>query len=89
MATVLKTVAKKVYDVAVFGPDVGGAAAAALSARRGLRTFNMGVGMCVVVRRRDAQDAIEALKKRGQAAFEIGAIEAAPGLSQPEVVVQG
>ncbi len=54
-----------------------------------LRTFNMGVGMCVVVRRRDAQDAIEALKKRGQAAFEIGAIEAAPGLSQPEVVVQG
>jgi phosphoribosylformylglycinamidine cyclo-ligase len=54
-----------------------------------LRTFNMGVGMCVVVRRRDAQDAIEALKKRGQAAFEIGAIEAAPGLSEPEVVVQG
>ncbi len=39
MATVLKTVAKKVYDVAVFGPDVGGAAAAALSARRGLRTL--------------------------------------------------
>jgi phosphoribosylformylglycinamidine cyclo-ligase len=54
-----------------------------------LRTFNMGVGMCVVVRRRDAQDAIEALKKRGQAAFEIGAIEAAPGLAEPEVVVQG
>ena len=37
MAT--RTVAKKVYDVAVLGPDVGGAAAAALSAKRGLRTL--------------------------------------------------
>ena len=39
MATSFKTVAKKVYDVAVLGPDVGGAMAAALSARRGLRTL--------------------------------------------------
>ncbi len=54
-----------------------------------LRTFNLGVGMCVVVRKRDAQDAILALKDRGQEAFEIGAIEAAPGLAEPEVVVQG
>jgi phosphoribosylformylglycinamidine cyclo-ligase len=54
-----------------------------------LRTFNMGVGMCAVVRKRDAQDAIDALKKRGQEAFEIGAIESAPGLAEPEVVVQG
>ena len=37
MAT--KAVAKKVYDVAVLGPDVGGAVAAALAARRGLRTL--------------------------------------------------
>jgi hypothetical protein len=34
-----KVTAKRVYDVAVLGPDVGGAAAAALSARRGLRTL--------------------------------------------------
>ena len=39
MATAPKTAAKKVYDVAVLGPDVGGAVAAALSARRGLRTL--------------------------------------------------
>jgi phosphoribosylformylglycinamidine cyclo-ligase len=54
-----------------------------------LRTFNMGVGMCVVVRRSDAQDAVACLKTRGLPAFEIGAIEAAPGLAEPEVVVQG
>ena len=34
-----RTVAKRVYDVAIIGPDVGGAAAAALCARRGLRTL--------------------------------------------------
>jgi phosphoribosylformylglycinamidine cyclo-ligase len=54
-----------------------------------LRTFNMGVGMCVVVRKSDAQDTIELLGKRGQPAFAIGAIEALPGLAEPEVVVQG
>ena len=54
-----------------------------------LRTFNMGVGMCAVVSRADAPRAVELLKKRGQAAFEIGGIEAAPGLAEPEVVVQG
>lgn len=35
----MKTVAKRVYDVVVIGPDIGGAVAAALSARRGLRTL--------------------------------------------------
>lgn len=54
-----------------------------------LRTFNMGIGMCAVVRKRDVQDAIALLEARGQPAFEIGAIEAAPGLPEPEVVVQG
>ena len=34
-----KPVAKRVYDVAVLGADVGGAAAAALCSRRGLRTL--------------------------------------------------
>lgn len=34
-----KVLAKRVYDVAVLGPDVGGAALAALTARRGLRTL--------------------------------------------------
>jgi phosphoribosylformylglycinamidine cyclo-ligase len=54
-----------------------------------LRTFNMGIGMCAVVRPGDVKDAIALLKSRGQEAFEIGAIEAAPGLAEPDVVVQG
>ncbi|MCA1828378.1 MAG: phosphoribosylformylglycinamidine cyclo-ligase [Myxococcales bacterium] len=53
------------------------------------RTFNMGVGMCAVVRQQDADDAIVALLNRGLPAFPIGKIEAAPGLEEPEVVVQG
>src|SRR5581483_8219967 len=52
-----------------------------------LRTFNMGVGMCAVVSRADASRAIALLSGRGQPAFEIGAIESAPGLAEPEVVV--
>ncbi|HEY2029011.1 MAG TPA: phosphoribosylformylglycinamidine cyclo-ligase [Myxococcales bacterium] len=54
-----------------------------------LRTFNLGIGMCAVVSRGDAKPAIELLRSRGVAAFEIGAIEEAPGLKEPEVVVQG
>jgi phytoene dehydrogenase-like protein len=34
-----KTVAKRVYDVAILGPDVGGAVTAALAARLGMRTL--------------------------------------------------
>lgn len=51
-----------------------------------LRTFNLGVGMCAVVAKADASRALELLRKRGQEAFEIGAIESAPGLAEPEVV---
>ena len=52
-----------------------------------LRTFNLGIGMCAVVSRADAPRALELLIRRGQPAFEIGVIEAAPGLPEPEVVV--
>ncbi len=52
-----------------------------------LRTFNMGIGMCAVVAHADAARAIEILSRRGQPAFEIGAIERVPGLPEPEVVV--
>ena len=51
-----------------------------------LRTFNCGVGMCAVVRREDAAAARGLLQARGQAAWEIGVVEAAPGLAEPEVV---
>ena len=54
-----------------------------------LRTFNLGVGMCAVVSRGDVQPALALLKGRGLEAFEIGIIEDAPGLAEPEVVVQG
>ena len=53
-----------------------------------LRTFNLGVGMCVVVRKDDAPRALQLLKARGQQACEIGVIEAAPGLREAEVVVR-
>jgi len=52
-----------------------------------LRTFNMGIGMCAVVARADVPRALDLLSKRGQPAFEIGTIESAPGLAEPEVVV--
>ncbi len=52
-----------------------------------LRTFNMGIGMCAIVSRADLPRALGLLAKRGQAAFEIGAVESAPGLAEPEVVV--
>jgi phosphoribosylformylglycinamidine cyclo-ligase len=51
-----------------------------------LRTFNCGVGMCAIVRREDAAGARDLLQARGQAAWEIGFVEAAPGLVEPEVV---
>jgi phosphoribosylformylglycinamidine cyclo-ligase len=52
-----------------------------------LRTFNLGIGMCAVVARADAPRALELLSRRGQPAFEIGVVEAAPGLPEAEVVV--
>jgi phosphoribosylformylglycinamidine cyclo-ligase len=54
-----------------------------------LRTFNMGIGMCAVVSRSDVKAALDLLAARGTQAFEIGFIEEAPGLAEPEVVVQG
>jgi phosphoribosylformylglycinamidine cyclo-ligase len=52
-----------------------------------LRTFNMGIGMCAVVSRADAPRALALLASRGQPAFEIGVVEAAAGLGEPEVVI--
>jgi phosphoribosylformylglycinamidine cyclo-ligase len=50
------------------------------------RTFNCGVGMCAVVSQADAPRALQILAGRGQQAWVIGRIEAAPGLGEPEVV---
>jgi len=52
-----------------------------------LRTFNLGVGMCAIVPRAEVQKALSLLRSGGQPAFEIGVVEAAPGLAEPEVVV--
>lgn len=38
-------------------------------------TFNMGVGMSVVVARKDAAQALEILKQQGEDAYVIGSIE--------------
>lgn len=43
------------------------------------RTFNMGVGMCVVVPQEAVRAALEALAAAGETAWRIGAIEADPG----------
>jgi phosphoribosylformylglycinamidine cyclo-ligase len=51
-----------------------------------LRTFNCGIGMCAVVRADEAAAARDFLQKRGVPAYEIGVIERAPGLLEPEVV---
>jgi phosphoribosylformylglycinamidine cyclo-ligase len=51
-----------------------------------LRTFNMGIGMCAVVSRADLSRALSLLRQRGQEAFEIGMVESAPGLAEPEAV---
>ena len=48
-----KPAAKRVYDVAVLGPDVGGAAAAALCSRRGLRTLLAPLGQVAAARESD------------------------------------
>jgi phosphoribosylformylglycinamidine cyclo-ligase len=51
-----------------------------------LRTFNCGVGMCVVLAPADVQAARALLQARGVPAYEIGRVEAAPQLAEPEVV---
>jgi phosphoribosylformylglycinamidine cyclo-ligase len=51
-----------------------------------LRTFNMGIGMCAVVSRGDVPRALSLLRQRGQDTFEIGTVESAPGLAEPEAV---
>lgn len=48
-----KPASKRLYDVAVLGPDVGGAATAALCARRGLRTLLATLGPVQVARESD------------------------------------
>jgi phosphoribosylformylglycinamidine cyclo-ligase len=53
-----------------------------------LRTFNLGIGMCAVVSRGDLKPALALLASRGVGAWEIGAVEEAPGLAEPEVVVR-
>ena len=51
-----------------------------------LRTFNCGIGMCAVLRREDVEGARGLLGRRGLRAWEIGVVEQAPGLAEPEVV---
>ena len=43
-------------------------------------TFNMGVGMILVVAKEDAQRAVEILKKNGEAAWVLGEIVAGDGV---------
>jgi len=51
-----------------------------------LRTFNCGIGMCAVVRREDVDGVRALLERRGHRAWEIGVVEQASGLAEPDVV---
>jgi phosphoribosylformylglycinamidine cyclo-ligase len=51
-----------------------------------LRTFNCGIGMCVVLAASEVERAKATLQARAVPVFEIGRIEQAPGLAEPEVV---
>jgi len=48
------------------------------------RTFNLGVGLCAVVPKADAQKALDALAAMQQPAWRIGAIVAAPAGAEPD-----
>jgi phosphoribosylformylglycinamidine cyclo-ligase len=51
-----------------------------------LRTFNCGIGMCVVLAASEVERAKATLQALAVPVFEIGRIEQAPGLAEPEVV---
>ena len=51
-----------------------------------LRTFNCGIGMCVVLSERDLPAAQAILEKHEVRSWPIGVVEAAPGLAEPDVV---
>jgi phosphoribosylformylglycinamidine cyclo-ligase len=51
-----------------------------------LRTFNCGIGMCVVLAASEVERAKATLQARAVPVYEIGRIEQAPGLAEPEVV---
>jgi phosphoribosylformylglycinamidine cyclo-ligase len=51
-----------------------------------LRTFNCGIGMCVVLAASEVERAKATLQARAVPVFDIGRIEQAPGLAEPEVV---
>lgn len=60
----------------------------AIEPREMLRTFNCGIGMCVVVPEAHAETAIATLGRAGETVQRIGRIEGADG-SEPDVAVEG
>ncbi|MDX1610279.1 MAG: phosphoribosylformylglycinamidine cyclo-ligase [Halofilum sp. (in: g-proteobacteria)] len=60
----------------------------AIDTREMLRTFNCGIGMCVVVPEQQAEAAAVALTRAGETVGRIGVIEGS-GEPEPEVVVEG
>jgi len=60
----------------------------AIEAREMLRTFNCGVGMCVIVPEQQAEAACVALNQAGETAWRIGRVEGS-GDPDPEVVIEG
>jgi phosphoribosylformylglycinamidine cyclo-ligase len=68
----------------VFGTIVR---AARLPEEEAYRTFNMGIGMVVVVRPRDADRALRHLRRAGETAYRIGEVRKSRGA--PRVLLSG
>lgn len=94
-APVPKTVAKRVYDVAVLGSDVAGAAAAALIAKRGLRVLLASMGPISVAREVDgwllpaAHPMIPPLRQLSGAAGSLDELGLAADLQRQAAPTQG
>lgn len=59
-----------------------------IEAHEMLRTFNCGIGMCVIVPEQQADAALVALSQAGETAWKIGHVDGS-GEPEPEVIVEG
>jgi phosphoribosylformylglycinamidine cyclo-ligase len=60
---------------------------ARLTEEEAYRTFNMGIGMVVVVRSRDADRALRHFRRTGEGAYRIGEVRKGRGV--PRVILSG
>lgn len=81
LCAVIKKASVKVLPIFDLIQKVGG-----ISSRDMFNTFNMGVGMTLIVPQSDAKKAIEVLRSAGEDAYEIGAIQKSSSSEKVELV---